>query len=294
MDKLIPLALVVLICFTSCEKTISFKPDDAEQKLVVEAIIEDGKAPTVFLTRSQNFFSTVTPEILANYFVHDAKISISNGEKTHVLREYSVATGPGLLFSYYSNDSTSMSTLFGGEQGKSYSMTIEADGKTYSSNTTIPVLAKTIDSLWWEQAPDNPDTNLVVLMARTTDPPGFGNYIRYFTSVNGEAFYPGLNSVFDDQIIDGKTYDIQIEKGVDRNIKIDFDTYSFFYHGDSATVKLCNIDKATYDFWRTIEYSYASVGNPFSSPTTVLGNIKGGALGYFGGYSVQYISLKIP
>jgi hypothetical protein len=294
MDKFISLTLLSLVLFSSCEKTISFRPNDVEQKLVVEATIEDGKAPRVFLTHSQNYFSTVTPEILANYFVHDAKISISNGEKTHLLKEYSVVTGPGLNFYYYSTDSTSMSTVFGGEQGKSYSMTIESAGKTYTSNTTIPVLAKKLDSLWWQPAPDNPDTSLVVLMGRSTDPPGFGNYIRYFTSVNEEAFYPGLNSVFDDQIVDGKTYDIQIEKGVDRNLPIDFENYAFFSHGDSVTVKLCNIDKATYDFWRTIEYSYASIGNPFSSPTRVLGNISGGALGYFGGYSVQYISLKIP
>ncbi|MGB8193468.1 MAG: DUF4249 family protein, partial [Chitinophagaceae bacterium] len=52
-------------------------------------------------------------------------------------------------------------------------------------------------------------------------------------------------------------------------------------------------DKATFDFWRTMEFSYASIGNPFSSPTKVLGNVKG-ALGYFGGYAVQYKTIIIP
>jgi hypothetical protein len=59
-------------------------------------------------------------------------------------------------------------------------------------------------------------------------------------------------------------------------------------------LKLSNIDKATYDFWRTIEYSYATVGDPFSTPTKVLTNIKGNALGYFGGYASQYRSIIIP
>jgi hypothetical protein len=58
-------------------------------------------------------------------------------------------------------------------------------------------------------------------------------------------------------------------------------------------VKFTNIDKATFDFWRTMEYSYSSIGNPFASPTTVQGNIKG-ALGYFGGYAAQYKRLIIP
>ena len=58
--------------------------------------------------------------------------------------------------------------------------------------------------------------------------------------------------------------------------------------GDSVTVKLANIDKATYDFWRTMEYNYQSIGNPFSSPTVVMSNISNDALGYFGGYAAQY------
>jgi hypothetical protein len=46
-------------------------------------------------------------------------------------------------------------------------------------------------------------------------------------------------------------------------------------------VKHSNIDKATYDFWRTWEFSYQSVGNPFSTPGIVLGNISNGGAGIF-------------
>jgi hypothetical protein len=61
-----------------------------------------------------------------------------------------------------------------------------------------------------------------------------------------------------------------------------------------VTVKVADIDKVTYDFWRTLEFSYQSVGNPFSNPVKVLGNISNGALGYFGGYAAQYHRLVIP
>jgi hypothetical protein len=61
-----------------------------------------------------------------------------------------------------------------------------------------------------------------------------------------------------------------------------------------VVVKYCNIDKATFDFWRTMEYSYANIGNPFASPNKVLSNIQGGGLGYFGGYAAQYKSINIP
>jgi hypothetical protein len=70
--------------------------------------------------------------------------------------------------------------------------------------------------------------------------------------------------------------------------------YSLFNKGDTVQLKLCTIDKATFDFWRTTEFNFASVGNPFSSPTRVLSNLSNGALGYFGGYAVQYRRLLIP
>ena len=69
---------------------------------------------------------------------------------------------------------------------------------------------------------------------------------------------------------------------------------NYFKRGDVVVLKLCNIDKATFDFWRTMEYSYSNVGNPFSSPTKVISNIKGGGLGYFGGYAAQYRTIIIP
>jgi hypothetical protein len=130
-------------------------------------------------------------------------------------------------------------------------------------------------------------------MVRAYDPPGFGDYIRYFTKRNSEPFYPGLVSVFDDQVIDGSTYEIQVERGVDRNAD-NKEGYSFFDKGDTVTLKVCNIDKATFDFWRTMEYTYSTIGNPFSSPTKVVSNINGGGLGYFGGYASQYRTIIIP
>jgi hypothetical protein len=284
----------LITCFVyGCEKSISFKPRNASPLLVVDASIESGQPPLVILSRSLDYFGQINPDILAGSFVRNADVSISNGTTIHKLKEYAIPGGNGYTLYYYSIDSANLSTAFVGEFNKSYQLKIVADNVQYNATTKIPVLAKKIDSLWWKKAPYNPDTNKVVLMGKVTDPPGYGNYIRYFTNVNNGVFFPGLASVFDDQIIDGTTYNIQIEQGVDRNQHWDLENYSFFKRGDTVTVKFTNIDKATYDFWRTMEFSYQSIGNPFSSPTKVIGNVKG-ALGYFGGYAVQYKSLIIP
>ncbi|MBC7830009.1 MAG: DUF4249 domain-containing protein [Chitinophagaceae bacterium] len=289
------IALIILMEFiTGCEKSISFTPNNAEPLVVVEATIENGEAPLVILTKSLNYFSKISPELLAGSFVRNAEVFISNGTKTHKLKEYEVPIANSLSVFYYSTDSSSLSTSFAGEFATNYTLTIRADGKDYSSSTMIPALAKKIDSLWWLNAPNKEDSNKAILMVKTTDPPGLGNYIRYFTRVDDGLYFPGLNSVFDDQIIDGKTYSIQVDRGVDRNAEFDFDEYAFYDKGDTVTLKLTNIDKATFDFWRTMEYSYSSIGNPFSSPTKVLGNINGGALGYFGGYAADYRTIVIP
>lgn len=287
--------LIVLAGFvTGCEKTISFTPNNATPLLVVEATIENGRPPIVILTNSLNYFSAITPEILAGSFVRNAEVIISNGQKTHRLKEYEVSVAIGLSVYYYSTDSSNLASSFVGEFATDYSLSISSDAKTYEARTRIPALEKKIDSLWWKDAPNKEDSNKAVVMVKTTDPPGLGNYIRYFTQVDDGNFFPGLNSVFDDQIIDGKTYSIQVDRGVDRNAEFDFDEYAFFDKGDTVTLKLANIDKATFDFWRTMEYSYSSIGNPFSSPTKVLGNISGGALGYFGGYAADFKTIAIP
>ena len=62
---------------------------------------------------------------------------------------------------------------------------------------------------------------------------------------NDEPFFPGLNSVFDDQIVDGKTYSMQVDKGVNRNEEFDLKIMAFYDKGDTVTLKLTNIDKAT-------------------------------------------------
>jgi hypothetical protein len=280
-----------LLC--GCEKAVNFDLDESSPRLVVEATIENGQAPVVVLSKSTNYFSSINPQVLANSFVHGAQITVSNGTKTHKLKEYEQAVNADYKIYYYSVDSSNLTTAFAGQLNNTYSLKIVAEGQEYASTTTIPNITKRVDSLWWRKALATKDTNKVVMIVRATDPPGFGDYARYFTKRNREPFYPPFSAVFDDLVIDGTTYELLVDPGFNRNDDLK-EEERMFNRGDTVTVKLCNIDKATYDFWRTMEYSYASIGNPFASPVKVLSNISNGALGYFGGYACQYHTLVIP
>lgn len=273
--------------FLSCEKDIDFKLKYAEPILVVDAEVESGQAPVVALSNSLSFFSAISAQILANSFIHNAEVTISNGTLTHKLKEYTVPVGIGYSISYYSTDSSNLATAFVGEFNKQYNLTIKVDGKTYTSKTTIPPLTKIFDSLWVKGPPPNVDTSKRVLMVRAIDPPGLGNYIRYYTKKNRERFLPGFNSVFNDEVVDGTTYQGQVDPGVDRNLEQPTGDDKFFARGDTISFKLSNIDKASFTFWNTWEFNQQSIGNPFSQPGKVIGNISNGALGAFCGYASQ-------
>ena len=285
---------ILLLTLVACEKKVDFAPENVTSKLVVDGEIENGRPPVISITRSLGYFSNVNPSIASSQFVRNAIVRISDGTRTHQLKEYAQQVSSTITFYYYSNDPASPSTAVVGAFGKQYQLEIIVGAERYTATTTIPLLTKTLDSIWWKKAPNNPDSSKVVVMSTVTDPPGLGNYIRYFTQRNREPYFPGANSVFDDQIVDGRTYEVQIDKGVDRNTETAFEDYGFFNRGDTVTVKLCNIDKASYDFWRTWEFSFQSIGNPFSAPTKVLGNISNNALGAFCGYAAQYKTVVIP
>lgn len=277
----------------SCEKGVTFELDEPAPKLVVEATIESGGLPAVILSKSQNYFAQITPAILAASFVHNAEVYMSNGTVTNKFKEFSFSLPNGDNFYYYTPDQSNPSNVFSGRENTQYSLRIVVDGKEYTATTRIPTITRRIDSLFSKPAAGSNDPNKAVVMVRVTDQPGFGDYIRYFTKRNSEGYYPAFNSVFDDQVIDGSTYEVEVERGVDRTRDLP-DDYTLFEKGDTVTFKLCQIDKPTFDFWRTMEFSYTNIGNPFGSPTKVLSNISNGALGYFGGYAPQFRTIIIP
>jgi hypothetical protein len=278
--------ILSILFLIACEKDIQIEPAQNQAKIVVDAEIENGQSPVVVLSTSLNYFSTIDTATLFASFIKDAKVQINNGTKTVTLQVNELRFPQGGRYVFYT---TPINDPMLGETGKTYQLNIEHNGQQYQSTTTIPIITKTIDSLWSKRVANRPTTDSFrVLMARIIDPPGLGNYIRYFTKVNNQPFFPGFNSAFDDAIIDGKTYNIDIDKGVDKNQPFERENYGFFKLGDTVIVKLANIDKASYTFWRTWEFAFQSIGNPFSSPGVVKGNISNGALGAFCGYGSQY------
>jgi hypothetical protein len=292
MKKMVFL-IFILVSLVACEKNINFDLKNATDVLVVDGNIENGRAPEIMLTQSLDFFNTLSADQLANSFVHNAFVTISNGVTTHQLKEYSILLPNGYKAYRYSIDSSNLATAFLGQINTQYTLYIKSEGKEYRASTLIPPLAKKLDSLWWMPTPFPKEVDDVTVMVQVTDPPGLGNYIRYFTKINNEPFLPGRNSVADDQVINDVTYRIELEPGLDRNLTKPKENPSF-KKGDVVTLKVCNIDRDAYNFFSTWEFAFQSIGNPFSQPNKVMGNISNGALGAFYGYGAVYKTLIIP
>lgn len=294
-NRIILFIMLFFTGFLACEKNITIISPNLPAKLVVDAQIESASTPIVVLSTSLNYFSSIDTADLNKSFVRTAKVTLTDGTKTSTLKQFEQVLPGGFKYVYYTNDPTNPAGVIIGAFGKSYTLTVEFNGQTYKSTTTIPLLTKKIDSIFFKIVPNRPvSDSFRIISAKITDPLGLGNYIRYFTKVNSQQFLPGFNSVFDDNVIDGKTYTVDIPRGTDKNFPVERDNYGFYKKGDTVLIKYSNIDKATYDFWTTWEYTYQSVGNPFSSPGVVIGNVSNGALGAFCGYANSFNQIIIP
>ncbi|MBC9931909.1 DUF4249 domain-containing protein [Chitinophaga qingshengii] len=287
MRNFLMIIVTVAVVLSACEKDISVDPQQGEASLVVEGRFESNQYPQVVLTRSLSYFTKVDPAALVNSFVHNAQVIVSDSSRSMTLKEAIVQIpGIGAVFAYIP-DTTRPSAVFKGKTGSRYTLKITADNKSYESVTTIPLHAFHLDSIWSQRVKIKDDTLKARLWARITDAATPGNYARYFTRRNREPFLAGANSTFDDQVVNGTTFEIPLDAGIDKIKRVDPETYGYFNGGDTVTVKFCNVDKATFSFWRALDFAYNSNGNPFASPTKIIGNVPG-ALGYWGGYAVAY------
>lgn len=323
MKKILNISLIIALLnltFISCEDEITLNLPQPVPKLVVEGYIENDLPPYVLLSYNIPVGKGINLFELDQYFVKNAKVTVSNGSRTIVLKEYipaqlkekhpdlfvEIANRIGFtpkLFSFfplsiYTIDSTSSDFL--GSRGSMYNLLVELENDSIlgsiiaSATTTIVPDNVSFDSLWITPHPDELNDTLVNLNGLLIDPPQLGNYYRYFTKVNSGPWLINLNTVFDDILVNGKEFPIEIPKGIaisDIFGDLDFQNLGFFNRGDTCFVRIALIDKAHYDFWRTAEEERNNLGSPFARGIRVKSNITGG-FGIWGGLSSN-IQFKI-
>tara|TARA_B100000902_G_scaffold398315_1_gene464661 strand:- start:303 stop:1295 length:993 start_codon:yes stop_codon:yes gene_type:complete len=319
MKKNIYIILVLMLYF-SCTKEINISIPNTGSQFVVNGIIEKGETPKILLQRNLPYFEPINIDffnIINTFdFVNDATITITNsyGEVDTLMN----LGFPSLTDTWFYNYEGSIL----GEEGVSYKLEISKQDTLIWAVTTIPELDPfNKDSLRFLYRPD--DSAYCFLQASVTDPDTLGNCYRLFSktkSIWGSVvdFVPP-NDQYDDFFIsmldnqgnyndeysNGWTFTVPMYKGrgfwqewgqqenegSDNSENVDGSsgaTTGFWNIGDEVILKISAVDRASWDFWASLQYN--NPGGPFGAPSQANTNVNGG-LGVFGGSSSEKVYL---
>lgn len=299
--------LCVSLYLSACSEP--FEPDtDANQPLVVEGYVEagPGSIPTyVIITRALPFITEIGPDQLGDLFVNGAVVSVSDGDKTIQLTELcidnlpddakaAVAEALNLDVNNLALNICAYIDVFDEltrEEGRSYDLKIEIEDDVLTATTSIPKYVPLYD-FRFDQPPGQPSDRWARLFATIDDPVDEVNFYRYKSAEEDGPFITPFSSVVNDVFYNGQSFEFPLTKAEDLQEEVPFDEFGLFERGDSISIKWMAIDKEHFDFWNTRDFSANSAG-PFSSYTRINGNVEG-ALGIWGGYSVDNYRLFVP
>jgi hypothetical protein len=284
MNFLRPLLVAaLLVTLFSCTKELKIDYPKTEKQLVVEGYIEPGKYPIVFLTKSSPYFEKIDSSNIEELIASVAKVSVScEGVEEVLTLRYNANYFPP----YYYEGTSLM-----GEVGKSYKLTVQLSGKTYTSTTSIvdPVV---ISSYSFVETTDNKAQKFINIHFK--DPGKKSNYYRVYVKRIGKdsTDYPSYLSTFNDFGFDGNDFTYEVIRSFSPIVHTDNGRY--FVDGDSVQLKFCSIEEKQYNYWKRIEGLIAMSGNPFGlSSSEPASTIEGGALGIWAGLSSKYYRFKI-
>ncbi len=235
--------LAITLLSTSCQKVIDIDLNEADPTIVVEGEVMIGDTThRVKITRTLNFDETSSFPTVENATVTVVDNLGNAGTFTHVGEGiYELSSYPGV-------------------EGRTYTLTVLVDGKSYSASSTMPGMVP-MDSLYAEQVPFGADTFSLVTPQRL-DPAGIANYYQFKITLNGEVL-DGIN-LQTDQLYDGN---VILEPLFLEDLELN----------DTIRVDMFNITKAEWTYNNQLLNN--STGQ--STPANPITNFSGGCLGYF-------------
>ncbi|MFH7016898.1 DUF4249 domain-containing protein [Flavobacterium sp. FlaQc-47] len=274
----------ILFLFTlillSCSKD-DFSEQSIESKIVVEGWIEEGDYAQVLLSSSIPVTDVIDSTNVLNHVIRSAKITISDGETSEVLR---VKNDKNRVppFVYFG------SALMG-EAGKQYSLRIEYLNRVVEAVTTIP---KSVQLKSAEYIKKNVADTTGYVFVNFEDPVNEKNYYQIATRIEGKEsiFVPAFYGNLDDKNFTKSAVSVQVNRGVLLFPKTVFTPY--FVDGDVIYVKLRTQNKDALDFWNSWQNEIVNSRNPiYPANTSLKSNIKGG-IGIWAGYGKSILVAK--
>ncbi|MEL1253284.1 DUF4249 domain-containing protein [Flavobacterium sp. DGU38] len=267
----------------SCSNNDFSIQQSQESKIVVEGWIEEGDFANVLLSTSIPVTGTIDSTSVLSHVIRSAKITISDGETSEVLR---VKNDKNRVppFVYYGS-------MLRGEAGKEYSLKIEYLDRVVEALTIIP---KSISLKSAEYIKKSPTDTTGYVFVKFDDPVNEKNYYQIATKIDGEEpiFVPSFYGNLDDKNFTSSSVSVQINRGALLFPETKFEPY--FADGDLIYVKLRTQTKEALDFWNSWQNEIVNSKNPiYPSNTSLKSNIKGG-IGIWAGYGQSTIIVTTP
>ncbi|MEO8589260.1 MAG: DUF4249 domain-containing protein [Flavobacteriales bacterium] len=250
--------ILLSVAFSACRKEITLDLEEESNKVVIEAIVDQGPGPhTVLLTRSSGFDASNTFPAISNATV-TLSDDLGNSEQL-------TETGPGRY---------TTTTLEGGQE-RTYQLNASVDGTTYNAQCAMPV-AVALDTLLIDSFPSF-GTYTRIIIPGYIDPAGIANYYRFVVFVNGDK-QDGVN-IESDRFTDGN---MVLQPLFLNDVELN--------SGDVVQVTMECITSEVYDYF----FSMAQNVDNASTPADPVSNITGGALGYFSVRTSSTKSVVVP
>lgn len=272
-----------MIIACSCNNDTFSDGIKLESKLAVEGWIEEGDVPQVILSSTIPINEVVDSTNVLDHVIRSAKITVSDGETTEVLR---VKNDNNRLppFIYFGSEMI-------GKAGKTYTLKIEYLNRIVEATTSIP---KSVLISAAEYKKSNAADTTGYVFVEFDDPINEKNYYQIATRLVEQEpiFVPAFYGNLDDKNFDSSKISMQINRGVLLFPKTKFKPY--FTDGDLISVKLRTMNKEAFDFWNSWQNEIVNSRNPiYPSNTSLKSNIKGG-VGIWSGYGQNTLLIQTP
>ena len=254
------LALPLLLC--ACQKVVSIDLNQSNPQVVIEGVVTDNHGPyLVAMGKTGDYF---TPSLNFPPIVN-AIVTISDDAGT---RDTLRMVYPGLY----------MTSVIQGIPGRTYTLHVAANGNTFDAVAPMPVKVR-IDSVYSQPFREFDGDFSYYLYIMFHDPPETQNWYRLEVhSTSGAVDSSGGRRFI--------LYSDRLANGLETTFRIR--TLRRSQPGDSVMVRLYTIDKATYDYFRTVNDILGSDRSPTSlAPANPNTNITNGSLGYFAAYAID-------
>lgn len=255
------LSVVLAVAAVSCEKVIVLELDEAPPQIVVEAVLKDSPGNNYILL---SYTSAVyTDQNFDKISGADVRVTDKDGN------EYLFPEDPVIPGRYHN-------AIFEVLPQNDYTLHIVAEGETLTSQCHSYAKPQ-IDSLTYYPSPFyiGQEDTFYMIDYYSVDNVNEMNQYRVRIWINGEEQRDYLY-IGNDDFINGISYNAPFF-GADA------------YKGDTVFVELITLDKANY----TYLYTLSSNASNSTAPANPTSNIEGNAIGYFGAFSTDTLSIII-